>query len=79
MQRFAEPSDGLEPSTPPYHADPAATGRNRWQRFWRDSAVFGAVLFATDCHWLRPLGSINAPSLVACGDDTACRTVVWRD
>jgi hypothetical protein len=31
------------------------------QRFWLASAVFGACAFATGCHWLRPLGSINAP------------------
>ena len=46
---------------PPYHQGPAATGRNRWQRFWLDSAVSGVFRFATGCHWLRPLGSINAP------------------
>jgi hypothetical protein len=38
---------------PPYHALRTATGRNRWQRFWLDSAGFGAVSFATGCHWLR--------------------------
>jgi hypothetical protein len=37
-------------------------GRNRWQRFWLVRAVFGAFPFAIGRHWLRPLGSINAPS-----------------
>jgi hypothetical protein len=46
---------------PPYHADPVATGRNRRQRFWLESAVLGASAFATGCHWLRPLCSISAP------------------
>jgi leucine-zipper of insertion element IS481 len=40
-----------------------ATGRNRWQRFWLVRAVFGAIPFATGCHRLRPLCSINAPCL----------------
>jgi hypothetical protein len=39
----------------------AATGRNPRQRFSPISAVFGAAPFATTCHRLRPLGSINAP------------------
>jgi hypothetical protein len=30
---FAKPSDGLEPSTPPYHGLDVATGRNPRQRF----------------------------------------------
>jgi hypothetical protein len=47
---------------PPFHALRSATGRNRRQRFWLVRAVFGARAFATGCHWLRPLGSINAPS-----------------
>src|SRR5687767_7590880 len=47
---------------PPYHVIQSATGRNRWQRFWLVRAVFAAFPFATGCHWLRPLGSINAPS-----------------
>ena len=46
----------------PYHALRPATGRNQRQRFWHVGAVFGARAFATGCHWLRPLGSINAPS-----------------
>jgi hypothetical protein len=40
----------------------AATGRNPRQRFWPDFALFAAVVFATGCQRLRPLGSINAPS-----------------
>jgi hypothetical protein len=46
----------------PYHLTPAATTRNARQQFglfWRFPA---AGRFATDCHWLRLLGSINAPS-----------------
>jgi hypothetical protein len=46
---------------PPYHFGVSATGGNRRQRFWLDSAVSGVFRFATGCHWLRPLGSINAP------------------
>jgi len=46
---------------PPYHPGPVATGRNWWQRFWLVSPVFAACPFATGCHWLRPLCSINAP------------------
>jgi hypothetical protein len=60
---FPKPSDGLEPSTPPYHAPRSATGRNPWQRFWLVRAVFGAIPFATGCHRLRPLCSINVPCL----------------
>jgi hypothetical protein len=55
---------------PPYHADPAATGRKRRQRFWRDSAVFTAARFATACHRLQPRGSIKAPSFVVNVGDT---------
>jgi hypothetical protein len=51
---------------PPYHAVPAATGRNPRQRFWRSFAVSGGVPFAAVCHRLRPLCSINAPSFVVC-------------
>src|SRR5215207_1061411 len=54
----------------PYHALRPATGRNRWQRFWLVRAVFGSRAFATGCHWLRPLGSINAPF--------PCRTSLMR-
>jgi hypothetical protein len=46
----------------PYHAPPTATGRNRRQRFWLVEGVFRAFAFATGCHRLRPLCSINAPS-----------------
>jgi len=38
---FAEPSDGLEPSTPPYHGTSQATGGSRRQRIslvWAASA-----------------------------------------
>jgi hypothetical protein len=62
MQRFLKPSDGLEPSTPslPFdargnHSQPTAT----------DLACFRVSAggpFAGGCHWLRLLGSINAPS-----------------
>ena len=45
---------------PPYHAG----HRNPRQRFCLISAVFGVALFATRCHRLRPLCSINAPSRV---------------
>jgi len=48
---------------PPYHVFLAATGRNRRQRFAPFWALWAALPFATDCHQLRPLGSINAPSL----------------
>jgi hypothetical protein len=47
---------------PPYHALRTATGRNPRQRFRLVSALFRLGAFATGCHWLRPLGSINAPS-----------------
>jgi hypothetical protein len=47
----------------PYHFGGPATGRNPWQRFWLVRAVFGAIPFATGCHRLRPLCSINAPCL----------------
>src|SRR6266545_3941368 len=36
-----------------------ATGGNG---FWLVSAVFRLGAFAAGCHWLRPRGSINAPS-----------------
>jgi hypothetical protein len=66
--RFAgtllEPSGGLEPSTPPYHLTPAAISRNPRQRIWLICAPFALAGFATDCHWLRLLGSISAPSFV---------------
>ncbi len=39
-----------------------ATGGNPRQRFGLVSAVFALGGFATGCHWLRALGSINAPS-----------------
>ena len=58
---FAEPSDGLEPSTPPYHGTSQATGGSRWQ-FSLVCADFGRRPFATDCHRLQPLGSRKAPS-----------------
>jgi hypothetical protein len=61
---FAEPSDGLEPSTPSYHLTPAAISRNPRQQIWPVSAVSAAGRSAGTCQWLRLLGSINAPSLV---------------
>jgi hypothetical protein len=45
---FLEPSDGLEPSTPSLP--------------WLVFGALGAGAFATGCRWLRPLGSIRAPS-----------------
>jgi hypothetical protein len=62
---FLKPSSGLEPGTPPYHGTTQATGRNPRQRFSLVWAVLEAVPFASDCHELRPLGSIKAPRLVA--------------
>jgi hypothetical protein len=47
---------------PPYHFGVTATGRNPPQRFRLDFAALGAAAFANGCHWLRPLGSTNAPS-----------------
>ena len=47
---------------PPYHAVPQATGRNSWQGSWLVSAVLGPFAFASGCHRLRPLCSMNAPS-----------------
>jgi hypothetical protein len=48
-----------------YHFGVTATGRNPRQRFWPIGAVFAAVQFASGCHRLRPLGSIDAPSSIA--------------
>jgi hypothetical protein len=60
---FAEPSDGLEPSTPSL---PCAA-RGNWSQpaamvlaCFRGSAP---IRVATDCHQLQPPGSIKAPSL----------------
>ncbi|HEY4347327.1 MAG TPA: hypothetical protein VGM80_07030, partial [Gaiellaceae bacterium] len=61
---FAEPSDGLEPATPPYHVLRSATRRNPPQRFRLVSAALAVYRFATDCHRLHPRGSIRAPSFV---------------
>jgi hypothetical protein len=61
---LSKPSDGLEPSTPPYHFGVVATGGNPRQRISLIFAVFADSPFAADCHWLRLLGSTNAPSLV---------------
>jgi hypothetical protein len=47
---------------PPYHGISAPTGRNPRQPFWLDVPVFDAAAFATGCHRLRPLGSMNASS-----------------
>src|SRR5437588_3207748 len=41
---FAEPSHGLEPSTPSYHALLPATDRNPRQRFWLVFAAFFAPI-----------------------------------
>jgi hypothetical protein len=55
-----------------------SNGRNPRQLFSRSSAAFGTVPFATDCHSLRPLGSITAPSFVACSDYTQLRSRYTR-
>jgi hypothetical protein len=52
--RNFKPSSGLEPETP------SSTHGNGFRLFSRGFAV---GRFAADCHWLRLLGSINAPSL----------------
>ena len=62
-----KPSGGLEPPTPSLRCIPAATGRNPRQRFSPIWAVFAAAPFASGCHRLRPLGSINAPSVIDAG------------
>jgi hypothetical protein len=46
FRRFAEPSDGLEPSTPPYHLGSVASGGNRWRRLASNRAAFVALPFA---------------------------------
>jgi hypothetical protein len=66
---FISPLTDSNRRPPPYHADPAATGRNLRQRFLPDSGPSATGPFATGCHWLRPLGSMNAPSS---GDACAC-------
>jgi hypothetical protein len=50
---------------PPYHLTPAATTGNPRQQIWLVLALSAAGRFAADCHWLRLLGSINAPSGVS--------------
>jgi hypothetical protein len=57
-----KPSDGLEPSTPSL---PSRFGGSWSQPTATILAYFRGFqgrAFATGCHWLRPLGSINAPS-----------------
>jgi hypothetical protein len=49
---------------PPYHAPRSATSGNPRQGFWLVGAVSAAIPFATGCHRLRPLCSINAPYAV---------------
>jgi hypothetical protein len=56
---------------PPYHGTSQATGGNRSQRIRLVSVASGPIRFATDCHWLRPRGSIKmkcggTPSAQAC-------------
>jgi hypothetical protein len=46
---FAEPSDGLEPSTPPYHVALVANAGNRWQRIGRFQAGFRALHASIVC------------------------------
>ena len=58
---FLKPSNGLEPLTPSL---PCAAKRLPWVATGCGSAClsgFRVVPFATGCHRLRPLGSINAP------------------
>src|SRR6266540_4055640 len=50
-------------ATTPYHFGVAATGGNPRQRISLAFAAFEYDPFAADCHWLRLLGSINAPYL----------------
>jgi hypothetical protein len=57
-----EPSDGLEPSTPSYHAIQTATAGSRWQRFEARSSHFRPFGEPNVCHPLRPLCSIGVPS-----------------
>ena len=72
---FAEPSDGLEPSTPSL---PCSTRGNRSQpaaTVWPVSALSALARFAFGCHWLQPRGSIKAPSLViTSGNDSSLRS-----
>jgi hypothetical protein len=58
---FAEPSDGLEPSTPSL---PCAPERLPWVATGCGLACLSGFRGRLICHWLRPLGSINAPSSV---------------
>jgi len=56
---FAEPSDGLEPSTPSL---PWNVSRNRWQPVAADSACFYGFEgqpIVTGCDLLQPRGSIK--------------------
>jgi hypothetical protein len=55
---FAEPSHGLEPSTPSL---PCAPKRLRWVATGCGSACLSGFEGRPICHRLRPLGSINAP------------------
>ena len=62
---FAEPSSGLEPETPPYHALFFATGRKRRQPLFACFRGCGATPF---CHRLPPVattGLRKAPFFVA--------------
>jgi hypothetical protein len=61
-RNFASPLTDSNRRPPPYHGTPQATDGSRWQRIWLVSAVFRGLRFASDCHGLRPLGSISAPS-----------------
>jgi hypothetical protein len=77
---FAEPSDGLEPSTP---SSPWNVSSNRSQPVATDFACFRGLRarrFATNCHRLQPPGSIKvhprlcAAGLARCrGGDARCR------
>jgi catechol 2,3-dioxygenase-like lactoylglutathione lyase family enzyme len=58
---FAEPSDGLEPSTPSLPCAPVGNRSQPTATVFAYLSFFAGVSFATGCHGLRPLGSIKAP------------------
>jgi len=57
-----EPSDGIEPSTPSVPCAPIGNGSQPVATVLACLSLFGSERFATGCHCLRPLCSINAPS-----------------
>jgi hypothetical protein len=60
--RAEHDSAGGPPSSDSLPCPRVPTGRSPRQRFSRISAAVDVTAFATGCHWLRPLCSINAPS-----------------